>query len=103
LKLLLGAEIVVLCCSNDEIFDYHKIVVCVMNAKIIVGEQVMNIRRVEEPGGYEYRSILMNIYGYGYELSFISRVWVHQPYTHVLLARLPSLLETIVQIPTGGF
>jgi hypothetical protein len=46
------------------------------------------------PGGYGYgyKSIPTNVYGYGYGLSFVSRVWIHELYIRVLPARLPSLM-----------
>jgi hypothetical protein len=33
----------------------------------------------------------MDVYGYGYGLSFVSRVWIRELYICVLPARLPSL------------
>jgi hypothetical protein len=35
----------------------------------------------------------MNVYGYGYRLSFVSRVWIRELYIRVIPAQLPSLVE----------
>jgi hypothetical protein len=43
---------------------------------------------------YGYRSVPTSVNGYGYGLSFISWVWVREPYIRVLPARLPSLPST---------
>jgi hypothetical protein len=39
----------------------------------------------------------MNVYGYMYELNFISRVWIHELYMLILSVQLPSPREREVR------
>jgi hypothetical protein len=66
----------------------------VLNAKIIVGGRVMGIHRIADTRRVQiwYRSIPTNIYEYGYELRFVSLIWIRELYIRVLPTRLSSLL-----------
>jgi hypothetical protein len=66
----------------------------VLNAKIVVCGHVTDICQVMDTRWYEYgyRFIPTNVYRYEYGLSFVSRVWIREPYIHVLPAQLSSLV-----------
>jgi hypothetical protein len=67
----------------------------VFNAKIVVGRRVTGIHWVADTRRVQV-SIPTNVYGYGYGLSFVSRVWIRELYIRVLPTRLPSLAKQLL-------
>ena len=63
------------------------------NAKIVVGGRVTGIHWIADTQRVRIwiQIHTMNVYGYGYGLSFVSWVWIRELYIRVLPARLPSL------------